>query len=79
MPLPDEQGQTAGSFPIVTPMTLSTTSVFFILLGFVVAFTLGRVLRHHFKKRQRLKDEQTAARNESRQVRRARARSRSGR
>ena len=60
-------------------MALNTTSVLFVLLGFVVAFTLGRVLRHHFKKRQRLKDEQTVARNESRQVRRARARGRSGR
>ena len=60
-------------------MALDITSVVFVLLGFVVAFTLGRVLRHHFKKRQRLKDEQTAARNESRQVRRARARGRGGR
>jgi flagellar biosynthesis/type III secretory pathway M-ring protein FliF/YscJ len=60
-------------------MTLSITSVLFVLLGFVVAFTLGRVLKHYFKKRQRLKDEQAAARNESRQVRRARARGRSGR
>lgn len=60
-------------------MTLSITSVFFVLLGFVLAFTVGRVARHHFKKRQRLKDEQEAVRNESRQVRRARARGRNDR
>jgi membrane protein implicated in regulation of membrane protease activity len=55
-------------------MTLSIAGVLFALLSFIATFTFARVLGKWLKKRQAHKDEEAAARNQSRQVRRARER-----
>ena len=55
-------------------MTPSIASIMFALVSFIITFTVARAIAKWFKKRQMKKDEETAVRSQSRQVRRARAR-----
>jgi hypothetical protein len=57
-------------------MTASIAGLLFALTSFFVTFAIARALGKWLKKRRREKDEQEAARNQSRQVRRAKERAR---
>jgi hypothetical protein len=60
-------------------MDLSIGTLLFALASFIATFAVARALRQWFLKRKGRKDEQQAARNQSRQVRRAQQRRKGGR
>jgi small-conductance mechanosensitive channel len=60
-------------------MTLSTASLLFAIVSFFVTFTVVRLLARWLKRRRSVRDEKTAAANQSRQVRRARQRAKAPR
>ena len=55
-------------------MTPSPIALFLAFVSFALTFALARLLRGWLKRRQARKDEEAVARNQTRQVRRARAR-----
>jgi small-conductance mechanosensitive channel len=59
------------------PMT-SIASLLFALVSFIVTFAVARALGNWVKKRRARRDAEEAARSQSRQVRRARQRSKPG-
>ena len=52
----------------------SFAGIFFVLLSFVVTFTVARYLSRNFRKRRAERAQQEALKGQSRQVRRARQR-----
>jgi flagellar biosynthesis/type III secretory pathway M-ring protein FliF/YscJ len=60
-------------------MNSSIAALLFAVAGFMVTFTVARALARWLKKRRARRDEQELARTQSRQVRRARERSKAPR
>jgi flagellar biosynthesis/type III secretory pathway M-ring protein FliF/YscJ len=60
------------------PMTPSIPALLFALLSFIVTFAVARVLGRKWRKRKAEKAELAAAKGQSRQVRRAKQRRKSG-
>ena len=56
-------------------MTLSIAGLLFAFVSFIAAFVAARALSHWLKRRRLQKDEEEATKTQSRQVRRAKARS----